>query len=76
MCPVIRHFFVSVPPFGTWSLWDDCNVTCGDGYQSRPRVCNIKPCQNEDLIETRDCKGTCTGKCNCHKYLVVVSARL
>ena len=42
-----------------WSVWEDCNVTCGGGRQSRFRTCiqpqfGGLPCNGSD-IETIDC---------------------
>lgn len=42
-----------------WSVWDECNVTCGGGRQSRYRTCiqpqfGGLPCNGSD-IETIDC---------------------
>ena len=51
-----------------WSIWDNCDVTCGDGIQQRTRACdNPYPvfdgfnCSGNDL-QTQTCKTTpCPG---------------
>jgi hypothetical protein len=54
---------------GTWSLWDDCTVTCNKGIQTRSRNVinaskyNGKPCP--DLEETTMCdRGPCPVNCD------------
>ncbi|XP_023559876.1 hemicentin-1 [Octodon degus] len=48
--------------FSPWSVWGPCSVTCGNGIQTRSRLCNNprpanggKPCQGPDS-EMRNCQ--------------------
>ena len=57
--------------YGTWSLWSDCDRTCGGGSQVRSRSCTNPPAQfgGSDCTllgpdeETRVCNlNACPGK--------------
>ena len=49
-------FRISVPPaWGTWSSFGACSASCGDGTQTRNRIC-------EPNKECPDCED---GKCHC-----------
>ena len=41
----------------TWALWSSCDTTCGDGIQTRRRVCthNSDSC-DPSKVEMRCCK--------------------
>ncbi|XP_070550236.1 uncharacterized protein [Ptychodera flava] len=43
--------------FTEWSKWSGCNVTCGNGHQSRSRECDIGVinCPKSALLERRLC---------------------
>uniref|UniRef100_A0A8C2C457 Adhesion G protein-coupled receptor B1a n=1 Tax=Cyprinus carpio TaxID=7962 RepID=A0A8C2C457_CYPCA len=56
------HFFGMDPPSGgEWSAWSVCSTTCGEGWQSRTRLCVSVPYSTQcsgPLREQRPCNNT------------------
>lgn len=58
---------VDPPSGGEWSAWSVCSTTCGEGWQSRTRLCVSVPYSTQcsgPLREQRPCNNTvvCPGK--------------
>ncbi|PAV75574.1 hypothetical protein WR25_08601 isoform A [Diploscapter pachys] len=43
-----------------WGQWNECDAECGDGQQTRKRICLEGDCYGEEMVQHRGCrKGGC-----------------
>ena len=42
----VRYFFAVDGDYSQWTSWSACSITCGDGFQTRTRLCNSPSPEN------------------------------